>query len=308
MAKKSSLLNLKIALIILIGLFFFGGLFYFFLLKKPFFSQNNEKVILPPPASYPKNTHGGEAPFLTAKSTMVMDVDSGAVLFEKDSQIATSPASLTKIMTAIVSLENYKKEEILEAFDIEMIDGQKMKLLPGEKITLENLLHGLLVASANDAALVLAKSFPNKEPGFIWAMNQKAKELGLEKTNFVNPVGYDDPNHYSTAYDLANLAIYAMKNPEIASIAGTEKITVYDVTGTIPHPMSNINTLVGKLPGVKGIKTGWTQEAGECLVTFVERDNRRVVTVVLGSQDRFGETTKLIEWVFNNFSWEDFIQ
>lgn len=261
--------------------------------------------ILPTPAAYPKNLLMIPPPLLTASSYAIVDVDSGVVLLEKDSRIATSPASTTKIMTALVALENYPLDQILEASGLNGVEGQRIKLVDGERISVENLLYGLLVASANDVAFVLAQNFPGGVDGFIWAMNQKAAELNLENTRFTNPVGYDDPNHLASAYDLARLATVAMKNPEFAKIVATQKITVTDVEGRISHPFSNVNTLLGKLPGVKGVKTGWTQVAGECLVTFLERENRKIVISLFGSQSRFKETEEIINWVFENFAWED---
>lgn len=294
---------------------FYAGVLALFLTALGFFlthfSQNiplsfDSKKILPTPALYPENKTGVSAPVLTAKSVIIMDVNSEVVLFEKNSQVATFPASTTKIMSGLVALENFKLDEVLEVGQVTKVEGQKIKLLPGEKITFENLLFGLLVASANDAAVVLAENFPAKSAGFVWAMNQKAKDLGLEKTNFTNPIGYDEPGHYSTAADLAHLAVFSMKNPIFERIVSTEKITITDVGGKIFHPISNINTLVGKIPGVRGVKTGWTQQAGECLVTFIERDGKKIVLVVLGSNNRFKETEDLINWVFENFSWIGF--
>lgn len=263
------------------------------------FEQN-----LPPPGLYPKKTTNVPVPYLTAKSVVVLDVESGATLFEKNSAIATSPASTTKIMTGLIALENYQPQQIIKVGNLGNVEGQKMKLLSGEEITFKNLLYGLLVASANDAALVLAQNFPLGEIGFVWAMNQKAKELKLGNSHFTNPVGYDDPDHYTSALDLARLATFAMAEGEFREVVGTEKITVFDINGKISHSFSNINTLVGKLPGVRGVKTGWTQIAGECLVTYLERNGQKIVVVVLGSQDRFKETEVLIDWIFNNFTWE----
>jgi len=262
------------------------------------------KLNLPTPPAYPKNSSGIEPPVLTARSVVIIDVDSGVELLQKDSKISTAPASTTKIMTALISLENYKLDHVLEVNGLKEIEGQKMKLVPNEKISVESLLYGLLVGSANDAALVLAENFPNGEEGFIWAMNQKAKELNLTGTHFTNPVGYDEEGHYSTASDLAKLAIFAMKNPEFSKIVGTEKMTIFDIEGKISHQLTNVNALVGKLDGVKGVKTGWTQQAGECLITFIERDRKRIVIAILGSQDRFVETQNLVNWVFTNFTWE----
>lgn len=289
-----------------IGLLILGGFFIIFQGQRAPLDSGSLEKILPTPAPYPQNSTGQAPPDLSAKSVVVMDVDSGVTLFEAGSDVTTLPASTTKIMTALVALENYRLDQVLDVGEMEKVEGQRMKLLPGEKITLENLLYGLLVASANDAALVLAKNFPHGETGFVWAMNQKAKELNLASTHFTNPVGFDEEGHYSTASDLTRLAISAMKNQEFFKIVGTEKITVFDVEGKISHQLTNVNTLIGKLPGVKGIKTGWTQLAGECLITFVEQDGRKIVLVVLGSKDRFRETEDLINWVFGNFSWESF--
>jgi len=260
--------------------------------------------ILPTPALYPRNLGKTPIPPLTARSYIVLDADSGTSLLEREAKLATAPASTTKIMTALVSLENYRLDQILEVPEVKGIEGQKIKLLTGEKISAENLLYALLVASANDAAITLARDFPGGGEGFIWAMNQKAKELNLENTHFTNPVGYDDPNHYSTAADLARLALTAMKNEKFAQIVGTERINITDREGKITHEMTNVNTLLGELPGVKGIKTGWTQEAGECLVTFLEQNNHRIIISLLGSKDRFKETKLITEWVLANFQWE----
>jgi len=290
----------------LIGFFLFLG---FFLISYPSSRKSQKKGFfnsLPTPAQYPKNFTNQPPPDITAKSIIIKDVDSGVILYEKDSWLAVPPASTTKIMSALISLENYQLDEVIEISDSLDVEGQKMKLIPKERIKVKDLLYGLLIASANDAAVVLANNFPGGESGFVWAMNQKAEEIGLRNTHFTNPIGLDDPDHYSTAYDLAKLASYAMKNKEFALIVGTKEIVVSDVDEKIFHPLSNINYLIGKIPGVKGVKTGWTQAAGECLVTFVEKEGKKIIIVVLGSNDRFGETERLINWVFANFQWEDF--
>lgn len=305
MKKKNPENNFHFFLIgIFVGLLIFGGWFLIKLTKR--FVPNNYDwaKILPTPADLPKNSAKTPPPQVMANSLAVIDVDSGAILWEKNSQIATSPASTTKMMTALISLENYRLDQILLVGDLSNVEGQKIKLKKGEKLTVENLLYGLLVASANDAAAVLAQNFPGGEQGFVWAMNQKVIEIGLKNTHFANPVGYDDTNHYSSAQDLGKIAIIAIKNPEIVKIVATEKITLTDITGKIQHPIMNVNTLVGKLPGVKGVKTGWTQVAGECLVSLVERDGHQVVISLLGSKDRFKETEAIIDWVFGNFAWE----
>ncbi len=183
-----------------------------------------------------------------------------------------------------------------------------MGLIPGERITVENLLYGALVQSGNDAAWALAEHYPGGVEKFVEAMNKKAADLHLSNTHFTNPVGFDDPNHIMTAIDLTRLASYALTNKTIVKIVAIPQITISDVTHTQFHPLTNVNTLLGKIPGVAGIKTGWTEEAGENLVTLVERDNHRVIIVVLKSLNRFADTEALINWVFTNYEWQNYNQ
>ncbi|MFZ5365942.1 MAG: D-alanyl-D-alanine carboxypeptidase family protein [Patescibacteria group bacterium] len=271
-------------------------------------SWQNPKVqashfVIPQPFPIPKNRTGAPAPLLSAKSALVVDLPSWVVMYEKNPNLKLLPASTTKIMTALVSLDYYPQEQVLEVPDV-FREGQDIKLQKGEKMTVENLLYALLVASANDAAETLAANYPGGRTNFIEEMNQKAKSLKLANTYFVNPTGIDEEGEYTSASDLARLAKSAIQNPVFARIVATDKVVVYSSDSKISHPMSNINVLLGKIPGIKGIKTGWTINAGECLVGIDERDGRKVITVVLGSQDRFGETEKLLDWVFGNFSWE----
>jgi D-alanyl-D-alanine carboxypeptidase (penicillin-binding protein 5/6) len=267
---------------------------------------------LPSSSLYPVNFTGEKPPLLTARSVVVMDKNSSVVIYSKNENLWVLPASTVKIMTALVALDYYQPEDILMVGEVNDF-GQTMKLKVGEKITVKNLLYGLLVASANDAALVLAQNYPGGEKAFITAMNRKAAALNLGNTYFANPTGLDSDKEgnlmtdfsYTTALDLARLAAEAFKNPLFSQIVQTEKITVTDVSGKISHQLFNINQLLGKIEGLKGGKTGWTQEAGECLVTYTEKENHGIITVVLGSKDRFGETEKLIKWVFENYRWID---
>lgn len=258
--------------------------------------------VIPPPFPIPKNKNGIPAPELSAKSVLVVDLPSWVVMYEKNPNLRLLPASTTKIMTALVALDYYHPEQVLEVPDV-FREGQDIKLQKGEKMTVENLLYALLVASANDAAETLAANYPGGRGNFIEAMNQKVASLRLLNTHFVNPTGIDEEGQYTSASDLARLAKIAIQNPVFARIVATDKVVVYSQDLKIAHPMSNINLLLGKVPGIRGIKTGWTINAGECLVGIDERDGRKVITVVLGSQDRFGETEKLFDWVFGNFQW-----
>ncbi len=253
---------------------------------------------------YPNNHSGIKAPFLSARSVIVVDLDSRAILFSKNPDQKLLPASTTKIMTALVALDNYDLDDIVTINNLNG-NGQAMKLELKEKITVENLLYGLLVQSGNDAATALADFHPDGESGFVKAMNQKAKNLNLHDTQFQNPSGLDNFGHYTTVHDLSLLAVEAMKNKTFQKMVNTQRITVSDVSNTITHELETINQLLGKVPGVIGVKTGWTEISGECLVTFTKRDNRKIITVILGSLDRFGESESLINWSFTNHQWED---
>jgi len=179
-----------------------------------------------------------------------------------------------------------------------------MGLVNGEKISFEALLYGSLVHSANDAAYTIAENYPGGIENFVAMMNKKAASLNLTDTHFSNPIGFDDDNQYITARDLAKLTKIALQNKIFAKIVSTKSITVSDVTYTYFHPLSNVNELLGKVSGVSGVKTGFTQTAGEVLVSNVKKNDRDVLFIVLKSQDRFGESEKLINWVFENFAWK----
>lgn len=180
-----------------------------------------------------------------------------------------------------------------------------MGLVPKEQITVESLLYGVLVHSANDAAYVLAENYPGGIEAFVADMNQKIKEYNLFGTHFANPAGFDDLENYTTPKDLAKLAKVAINNKTIAKIISTKNITVSDINYTYFHPLTNVNELLGKIAGVAGVKTGSTDGAGEILVSEVKKNGRSVLFVVLKSKDRFGDTVKLIDWVFNNFAWKN---
>lgn len=245
---------------------------------------------------------GAGYPVLSAQSVMAVDLTSGVTLYEKDPNRALLPASTTKIVTALVAIDTYEPEQVLKVGRIS-VEGQKMGLVWGEEIKFIDLLNGLLIYSANDAAEVLAQNHPGGRDLFIGLMNKKVKDLGLNNTHFSNPTGLDNGSQYSTTRDLVVVAKEAMKNQTFAEIVGTKEKTVRSIDNRFTHRLTNINKLVGDVPGVLGVKTGWTENARENLVTYIERNDRKIMTVVLGSSDRFGETKELIEWIFNNYTW-----
>lgn len=250
----------------------------------------------------PSLKRGTSFPIISAQAVLATDIDSGVTLFEKDPDKKLLPASTTKIITAMVAMDFFPLDKVITVGNVKVI-GQKMNLEKGEQMTVKDLLYGLLVYSANDAAEVLAANYLGGRESFIYAMNQKAKELHLDNTFFTNPSGLDGQSHYSTARDLTRVSVIAMKNQLFAEIVGTKEKTVASENGKIIHKLTNINELLGGVDGVMGVKTGWTEEARENLVTYIKRNDRKIMIAVLGSQDRFGETKEIIDWIFENYTW-----
>jgi len=266
----------------------------------------NQISLQPTPAPYPINRTGVyPGSEISATSAVVQDALSGVYLFKRVSTMQLPPASTTKILSALVVLDSMELDDVVTVGEIKN-NGQTIGLVPGERITVENLLYGMLIQSGNDAGYALANASPGGLDAFIVAMNKKAQELHLSMSHFTNPVGYDDPSHYVTAEDLARLADVALENKILAKMVAIPQITISDVTHTYFHKLSNVNQLLGRIPGVAGIKTGWTEEAGENLVTLIDRGGRRIIIVVLHSKDRFGDTIRLIDWTFGNYEWEEF--
>lgn len=258
------------------------------------------------PSLYPQKVYNESAPALTAESIMIRDMQSAAPMYELNTNQRLRPASITKLMTALVSLEHYDLDQVLTVRQLIPATAEAdMGLKIGDTITVRNLLYGLLIPSGNDAAATLADNFPGGNEQFVSAMNQKAKDLHMENTHFDNPSGLDSPTHFTTAHDLSLLATEALKNNLVASLVKTRATTVTDITGKRFYKLQNVNQLLGFTYGVDGVKTGFTDEAGQCLITSVSRNGHRIIIVLLKSQDRFGESAQLIDWVFRNYQWVD---
>jgi D-alanyl-D-alanine carboxypeptidase (penicillin-binding protein 5/6) len=215
-----------------------------------------------------------EAVQLSAAAAILMDADSGEILFEKDAGRCMRIASTTKIMTALVALERAKLTDTITVTASHMVEGSSMYLKPGETVTVEELLYGLMLCSGNDAALALADCCGGLD-AFVQAMNEKAAALGMKDTSFANPNGLDDENHYSTAQDMAVLAAYAAEDPTFRRICSTKTATVGG------RSMTNHNKLLRQIEGCIGMKTGYTKAAGRTLVSCAERQGRRLVAVTL---------------------------
>ncbi|MFZ1721212.1 MAG: serine hydrolase [Microgenomates group bacterium] len=241
-------------------------------------------------------------PLISAQAALVIDELSGTILYDRNSDATLAPASTTKLMTALVGLDLYKLSDVLTVSDLQGLDGARIGLFKGEQITVDQLLMALLIQSGNDAAMVLARSHPEGEVGFVRDMNNKALALGLYSTHFANPMGYDDPNQYSTARDLAILGREVMKNQLLRTIVSKPSATIADVTGKFSHKITSTNILLQDST-VVGIKTGTTTEAGQVLITQREANGKSILTVLMASQDRYADAKILQEWVQNEIQW-----
>ncbi|MCL4367426.1 serine hydrolase [Patescibacteria group bacterium] len=239
-------------------------------------------------------------PTLTANAALVEDLNHHFLLYVKDPAKRVPIASTTKIMTALIATEYYQADDILTVTPEASVSGSAMGLQLNEKISFINVLYGMLLNSGNDAAFTLAANYPGGVSAFVDAMNEKATQMNLTNTHFDNPAGFDSPQHYSSAADLAKIAESLTQNSLLSKIVATKEMTVYSVDYSVAHQLKNLNILLD-LPGVKGIKTGYTPAAKENFVGLIKRDNQTILTVVLGSDDRFGETENLFDWTFNNF-------
>lgn len=244
-------------------------------------------------------------PAFSAKAVLAKDLTTQTILYQKDINVSLPIASTTKIMTALVASDYFKANSVLEVKMAATIGGSKVGLVSGEDLSFRSLLYGMLLNSGNDAAYALAENYPGGVTGFITAMNNKAKSLNLQDTHFDNPAGFDSPAHYSSAKDLAIITEEALKNSQLSRIFATKETNIVSIDKKYTHSLANLNRLLSQVKGVLGVKTGYTEEAKENLVTYVNRDGHQILTVILGSNDRFGESTQLIEWVYSNFTWPE---
>lgn len=242
-------------------------------------------------------------PSINSRAAIILDRNSNTILFGKNENEQRKMASTTKIMTSIIVIENCNLSDTIEISKKSAgTGGSRLGLKTGDKITINDLLYGLMLCSGNDAAVALAEFTGGSIEGFAELMNKKAKELNLNNTSFETPHGLDSPNHYTTAYELALLSKYALNNITFSKIVGTKTHTI-TING-YPKTISNTNELLGNLNGVYGIKTGFTNGANRCLVTACKRDNLDIICVVLGADTkkyRTQDSIKLIEYAFKTF-------
>lgn len=256
---------------------------------------------------------------IDAKSALIVETNTGKVIYEKDMEEQNYPASVTKILTAILTIENCDLDDVATVSQnaISQIPSGYVvaPLFVGEQMKIKDLLYALMLKSANDSAYVLAEHVGGSIDGFSEMMNNKAKELGCKNSNFVNPNGTHDTNHYTTAYDMYLIANYAMKNETFAEIVSTYKYTL-PATNKYPYRdriMENTNNFINpKDPYynniVKGIKTGTTTQAGNCLITASSENGLEIITVILGAKtgdSKFSETSKMIKYAYDNYTYTE---
>lgn len=248
-------------------------------------------VILDQPALYPVLKKS--LPVVSAQAVAILDDSSHVLLYGNHENLRLSPASTTKIMTALVALSYFKPYDTITVKSVIDTQGSGLGLVKGQQMTFEQMLSGALIYSANDAAYTIAENYPGGVKEFVNAMNQKAKELKLYNTHFGDPAGLADDDDYTTAKDLVKLTAVAMKNPVFANIVATKYTTLMTLDKKQFFAITNRNKLLGML-GINGVKTGFTDQAGEVLATSLDIQGHRIYIVVMKSDDRFADTTLLV--------------
>lgn len=247
------------------------------------------------------SSYAVEVPDISAKSAVVICADTGEVVFEKDAYQKMPMASTTKIMTSVLALEFGADEHFLTVTDeMVSVEGSSIGLLPDDKISLKTLVKGMLLESGNDAANSVAHIIGGSTPEFVAIMNSKAKEIGMNSTSFETPSGLDGENHYSTAFDMALLGAYAIKNPEFKQICSSKEQVVFYGNDPCRRVFTNNNKLLDTYDGIFGIKTGFTKKSGRCLVSAVERDNKTLIAVTLNAPDDWNDHKKMYDYSFEN--------
>jgi len=235
---------------------------------------------------------------------IVVDGDSGAVLFNRNGYDPIAPASLTKIMTAILGIEhgNPKEHVKVNVSAKDFQDSTLMGLEPWFDVTLEDLLYGLMLPSGNDAAVAIARYVAGSEGVFVQLMNQKAAELGLKSTHFANPHGLDMPDHYSSPYDMVTMARYAMQYPLFRELAAAKSYTISE--SNIAYTIENLNPVLWAYPGADGVKIGFTDNSGKSIVASATRNGHRVYVAFMRSEAGLvPDTVALFDWAFSSFEW-----
>ncbi len=258
-----------------------------------------------------------DVPKVEAQGSVIMDFKTGRVLWGQNENKKLAMASTTKIMTAIIALENGNlKDVVTVSRKASLTPPVKMNLSTGQKIRLEDLLYALMLQSSNDAAVAIAEHIGGSVPEFCKMMTEKAKEIGANNTSFETPNGLDGENHYSTAYDMALITRYALNNKDFVKIINTREIDLPVSGGKFTnYHVINKNRLLSEFKGANGVKTGYTGKAGHCFVGAAEQNGMELITVVLasgwgtkGKQQKWVDTKRLLNFGFDNFKYENIVE
>ena len=307
---KQKLLNIILFIVALFGLAYIVSEQKFFrkdiVLSSPVpdfltFFKNDQVTTLSiwvPIKNYAEAASGDlEKPEISAKSALIYDLTTNRILFEKNPSEKMAMASLTKIMTSVVALESYGEEDIFRVSQEDLVGENSMGLAESEELNLKELLYGLVLLSGNDAAETIARKFSGGRDSFIVAMNNKAKSLGALSTNFTNPSGLEgDGEQYSTAYDLLIMTKYAMNFDLFRQIVSTVEFYIAPTGFHKEYLLYNETNLLTSYPGVKGVKTGYTPEAGFCLVSYLDYEGHEIIGIILGSNNRREEMKEILDY------------
>ncbi|MGI6205805.1 MAG: D-alanyl-D-alanine carboxypeptidase family protein [Anaerovoracaceae bacterium] len=275
-------------------------------------------LLMPAAFTYTASAAVTTIPETGAQSAVLIDANTGEVLFDKSMDMTEYPASTTKIMTALLAIENLPLDEVVTVgVDATQVEGSNLELKAGEQLTVEQLLYGMMLKSANDMAVALADAVAGSVEDFAVLMNERAEEIGCTNTHFVTPNGLPNDQHVTTAHDLALIASEAMKNEEFAKIVKTKTYTIPATNMSEARKVTNSNQLLtgdGTVTvdgversyyyeGIKGIKTGYTNAAQACLVADAERDGLDLISVTMHStrEDQYPDAIKILDWGFANF-------
>ena len=288
--------------LIIFGLFLSINLFIFYnrtTLQTPKLFQSTV-LFTQPSVPFVDNSY---SPILSTQNFIVIDSATNTVLTGNNINDRIYPASTTKLATALTALNLYPLEEVISATPY--TEGKVMELQQDEKVTVRTLATALLVYSANDAAFNLANHYESGVQGFVEKMNDLVKKYNLQNTHFTNFDGIHNSDHYSTVYDLSQLARLALTMPFIVDTVRQKEVNLTDLSGEIKYKLISTNELLGVVPEVEGLKTGWTPEASGCFIGAININGHKLVTVVANSENRFADTNKLINWAKENISWEN---
>lgn len=244
-------------------------------------------------------------PAIQGKSALVADLNSDTILYQKNSLKAFPIASLTKLMTALIIIQEHQLDEIVQ-IDTKstQVGGSVIGLQSNQKITIEDLLKGLLIQSGNDAAIALAINNSSTVEAFVQKMNKAALDLNLQNTSFANPMGFDDSENFSTAQDLYTLAKKIYDYPEIQKIVNTKSETIYSTDKKISHNLNSTNLILNNYLNIGGLKTGTTSQAGGCFIGITKNTKNPKIAIILGSNDRFLDTKVMLDWAQNTYKYK----